>query len=156
MYQVNAREVDKPRQGGTGSNLEFFGPNLNHWGKVVVLDLCPSLAETARRRVCTNGWEDIVDVVVGDACDSNCQGMPAAGTVDVVTFSYALTMIPDWKEAIRNAHRLLKPVSTNEIACCQSCVTTHTQYLVKTRYICMYPSQSSYATTYTGRAHRGV
>lgn len=37
-------------------------------------------------------------------------GLPAAGTVDVVTFSYALTMIPDWKEAIRNAFRMLKKV----------------------------------------------
>lgn len=35
--------------------------------------------------------------------------MPAAGTVDVVTFSYALTMIPDWRAAIRNAYRMLKP-----------------------------------------------
>ena len=32
-----------------------------------------------------------------------------AGTVDVVTFSYALTMIPDWRAAIRNAFRMLKP-----------------------------------------------
>jgi S-adenosylmethionine-diacylgycerolhomoserine-N-methlytransferase len=98
--------------GGTGSNLEFFSSNLNHWGKVVVLDLCPSLAETARRRVRSGGWDSFVDVVVGDACDHGCPGMPASGTVDVVTFSYALTMIPDWREAIRNAHRMLKPVSS--------------------------------------------
>jgi S-adenosylmethionine-diacylgycerolhomoserine-N-methlytransferase len=51
-----------------------------------------------------------VNVVLGDACDFDSPGMPAAGTVDVVTFSYALTMIPDWKAAIRNAHRMLKPV----------------------------------------------
>ena len=33
------------------------------------------------------------------------------GTVDVVTFSYALSMIPDWRLAIRNAFRMLKVVS---------------------------------------------
>lgn len=99
--------------GGTGSNLEFYGSNLSHWRRVVVLDLCPSLAETARRRVRSNGWENFVSVVVGDACDATCPGMPATGTVDVVTFSYALTMIPDWREAIRNAHRMLKPVTIN-------------------------------------------
>lgn len=35
--------------GGTGSNLEYFGPNLKHFGKVIVLDLCPSLAKQVRR-----------------------------------------------------------------------------------------------------------
>jgi len=28
--------------------------------------------------------------------------------VDVITFSYALSMIPDWKAALANAKRLLK------------------------------------------------
>jgi S-adenosylmethionine-diacylgycerolhomoserine-N-methlytransferase len=125
--------------GGTGSNLEFFGDKLNHWGKVVVLDLCPSLVETAQKRVTARGWDSFVSVVLGDACDFDCVGMPAAGmqalayrkshgptvltvshffslilgTVDVVTFSYALSMIPDWKAAIRNAFRMLKVVSLN-------------------------------------------
>lgn len=96
--------------GGTGSNLEFFGKEgLKHWKKCYVLDFCPSLVETAKTRVKNNAWEGLVDVILGDACDHNCAGLPAAGTVDVVTFSYALSMIPDWKEAIRNAWRLLKP-----------------------------------------------
>ncbi len=50
-------------------------------------------------------------MVLGDACDSSNSEMPGEGTVDVVTFSYALTMIPDWREAIRNAFRMLKVVS---------------------------------------------
>jgi S-adenosylmethionine-diacylgycerolhomoserine-N-methlytransferase len=95
--------------GGTGSNLEFFGDNLNHFSKVVVLDLCEALCNTARKRVDSNGWEGFVDVITGDACDFECPGLPRAGTVDVVTFSYALSMIPDWRKAIKNAFRLLKP-----------------------------------------------
>jgi len=96
--------------GGTGSNLEFFGKEgLHHWKKCYVLDFCPSLVETAKKRVKSNGWDGLVDVILGDACDHECVGLPKAGTVDVVTFSYALSMIPDWKEAIRNAWRLLKP-----------------------------------------------
>jgi S-adenosylmethionine-diacylgycerolhomoserine-N-methlytransferase len=98
--------------GGTGSNLEFFGDKLNHWGKVVVLDFCPSLVETAKKRIASHpGWSEFCSVILGDACDMNQPELPAAGTVDVVTFSYALTMIPDWRGAIRNAYRLLKPVS---------------------------------------------
>jgi len=95
--------------GGTGSNLEYFGDRLDYWGKIVVLDLCPSLVETAKKRVATRNWTSFVDVVLGDACDFECPGLPAAGTVDVVTFSYALSMIPDWKLALKNAFRLLKP-----------------------------------------------
>ena len=72
--------------GGTGSNLEYFGANLNHFSKCVVVDLCPSLVEEAKKRVQKNGWEDFVDVVLGDATDLNLPGLPAPGTVDVVTF----------------------------------------------------------------------
>ena len=95
--------------GGTGSNLEYFGDKLNHFSKVIVLDLCPSLAEEARARNKKNGWSDFVDVLVADACDSNAAGLPERGTVDVITFSYAITMIPDWKGALQNAYDLLKP-----------------------------------------------
>jgi S-adenosylmethionine-diacylgycerolhomoserine-N-methlytransferase len=105
--------------GGTGSNLEYFGNNLGRWSKVVVLDLCPSLVDVAKKRVISKGWDSFVDVILGnydnstfqefiehsilgDACDFETPGLPPSGSVDVVTFSYALTMIPDWRQAIRN------------------------------------------------------
>ena len=72
--------------------------------QVVVLDLCPSLAQQAEKRVQRHadwGWGSIVKVLVADACDPKAPGLPAPGSVDVVTFSYALTMIPDWKAAIQ-------------------------------------------------------
>ena len=95
--------------GGTGSNLEYFGDNLQHFKRCVVLDFCPSLVEVAKKRVASRGWDGFCDVILGDACDFDCPGLPKEGTVDVVTFSYALSMIPDWKKAIKNAFRLLKP-----------------------------------------------
>lgn len=66
--------------------------------------------DVAKKRVLSKGWDSIVSVVLGDACDFDCAGLPPSGTVDVVTFSYALTMIPDWKKALENAFRMLKPV----------------------------------------------
>eukprot|EP00242_Pyramimonas_sp_CCMP2087_P006097 CAMPEP_0198198760 /NCGR_PEP_ID=MMETSP1445-20131203/2159_1 /TAXON_ID=36898 /ORGANISM="Pyramimonas sp., Strain CCMP2087" /LENGTH=177 /DNA_ID=CAMNT_0043868397 /DNA_START=162 /DNA_END=692 /DNA_ORIENTATION=+ len=81
--------------GGTGSNLEFFGADISEFKKVVVVDLTPSLVQVARERVLTNKWAN-VEIVLGDATDQNLEGLPAAGSVDLLTISYALTMIPNW------------------------------------------------------------
>lgn len=90
--------------GGTGSNLEFFGETLPKLKKVYVVDLAPSLLAMARKRVADRGWSN-VQAVEADATTF----VPEEGTVDVVTFSYSLTMIPDWFAAIDHALRLLKP-----------------------------------------------
>ena len=37
---------------------------------------------------------------------------PPEGAADVVTFSYSLTMIPDWFAALENAAAMLKPGGT--------------------------------------------
>eukprot|EP00948_MAST-09A_sp_MAST-9A-sp1_P003957 g3957.t1 len=93
---------------GTASNLEYFSSNIKHFKRICVVDLCPSLAKVAQQRVDENKWGKTVKVLLGDATDTKLKGLPRAGTVDVVTISYALTMIPDWKACIANAKRLLK------------------------------------------------
>ena len=79
--------------------------DLDLFQKVIVLDLCRPLIEVAKQRVETNGWGN-VELVVGDATD---QTLIESESVDVVSFSYSLTMIPDWKAALENAYRCLKP-----------------------------------------------
>jgi S-adenosylmethionine-diacylgycerolhomoserine-N-methlytransferase len=90
--------------GGTGSNLEHLGDRLATLGRVAVVDLSPSLLQVAARRVQRHGWRN-VSVVLADATTYE----PESGPVDAVTFSYSLTMIPDWFKAIDHAHALLKP-----------------------------------------------
>ena len=90
--------------GGTGANLEYFGDQLAKLKTVYVVDLSPSLLEVAKRRVAQRGWSN-VQTVEADATIFQ----PANGPVDVVTFSYSLTMIPDWFAAIENALAMLKP-----------------------------------------------
>jgi S-adenosylmethionine-diacylgycerolhomoserine-N-methlytransferase len=87
--------------GGTGRNLEFFGPRLTRFAEVQVVDLCPALLAIARERA--DRWP-------------NVRTIEADGTlyrpdhpVDVVYFSYALTMIPDWRRALDNAVAMLTP-----------------------------------------------
>ena len=90
--------------GGTGANLEYLGDSLARLAKAYVLDLSPSLLAIARKRIAERGWTN-VEAIEADATTFQ----PASGPVDVVTFSYSLTMIPDWFAAIENALSILKP-----------------------------------------------
>ncbi|MFM7152356.1 MAG: class I SAM-dependent methyltransferase [Gemmataceae bacterium] len=90
--------------GGTGSNLEALGDRLAGLRSATIVDLCPSLLETARQRVERHGWKNVL-TALADVTTFQ----PPEGTVDAITFSYSLTMIPDWFLALEQAVRLLKP-----------------------------------------------
>lgn len=90
--------------GGTGRNLDFFGPRLDAAARVDVVDLCPPLLAIAKRRL---AGRKNVRVITGDAT-SYRPDQP----VDCVYFSYALTMIPDWRAAVHNAVGMLRPGGT--------------------------------------------
>jgi len=70
---------------------------------IFLVDLSPSLLSIARERIRCHGW-DRVSCVQEDVCTFD-PGVP----LDLVTFSYSLTMIPDWHRAIAHAVRLLRP-----------------------------------------------
>jgi S-adenosylmethionine-diacylgycerolhomoserine-N-methlytransferase len=96
--------------GGTAANLEFLGERIQQLGKVYVVDLSSSLLGVAQKRIEARGWNN-VETVEADATTfrpptANGNQTPLA---DVVTFSYSLTMIPDWFAAIDNALAMLKP-----------------------------------------------
>src|SRR3954471_17126414 len=103
--------------GGTGANLEYFreqgtgdrgqGERLGGLEKIYVLDLSHSLLEIAKQRIAAQGWTN-VETVEADATTFK----PPCGQVDVITFSYSLTMIPDWFAALENAISILKPGGT--------------------------------------------
>jgi S-adenosylmethionine-diacylgycerolhomoserine-N-methlytransferase len=93
--------------GGTGHNVEAFGGRRARLTEVTIVDLCPSLLKVADQRIQKNGWTN-VHTVVGDACTYAHD----AGPVDAVTFSYSLTMIPNWFQAIQRAYDQLKPGGT--------------------------------------------
>lgn len=90
--------------GGTGRNLEFFPIERRRDLRFELVDLCAPLLERARER--TRGWPQ-VRIVEADA--TRYRPDEAA---DCVLFSYALTMIPDWRAAIDNAIAMLRPGGT--------------------------------------------
>jgi S-adenosylmethionine-diacylgycerolhomoserine-N-methlytransferase len=90
--------------GGTGANIEMMGATVSALAKTYIVDLSPSLLSMARERIDANGWTN-VEAVEADATTFE----PPEGQVDVVTFSYSLTMIPDWYAALDHALSILKP-----------------------------------------------
>lgn len=89
--------------GGTAANLEFLGERLGRLGRVLVVDLSPSLLNVARQRIQARGWPQV------EAVEADATSFRPDGPVDVVTFSYSLSMIPDWFAAIENALAMLRP-----------------------------------------------
>lgn len=92
---------------GTARNGELFGDRLNEFGSATFLDLSESLLEVADRRIASEGWANARTL----HADATAIDLPEA-SLDLVTFTYSLTMIPDWFAAIEQAERLLKPGGT--------------------------------------------
>ncbi len=104
-------ELPKPENGvwvdlggGTGANIENLSDDIEKLQSVYVVDLSDSLLKVANERFKERGWDN----ATGIAADAT-KFRPPEGMADVVTFSYSLTMIPDWFSAIENALAMLKP-----------------------------------------------
>lgn len=90
--------------GGTGANIENFGDDIGNPAKIYVVDLSSSLLKVASDRFQQKGWDNVV------TCEADAtKFVPEEGYADVVTFSYSLTMIPNWFAAIEHAKKILKP-----------------------------------------------
>jgi S-adenosylmethionine-diacylgycerolhomoserine-N-methlytransferase len=90
--------------GGTGRTIEYVQQRIDAQSRVIVLDLCPALLEKAKERIEKENWR-FAEAVCGDIND-----VPHLfGQADLVTFSYSLTMIPDWRQALINVEKILKP-----------------------------------------------
>lgn len=106
---------------GTGANVENFAMDVRKgkFAKIYLVDLCRPLCQVAKRERADkyNTKKEIIQVVHGDATDFNLPGLPEPGTVDLVTISYSLVMIPDWPKTLQQAKRLLRP-KTGILAVC--------------------------------------
>jgi len=99
--------------GGTARNLEFLSVETirQNFQKIVVVDVSLSLLDVAKKRVAAAGLGDIIECIYCDFCDESqvAAKLPKSGTVDLVTMSYSLSMIPDKEGALKSAVKLLKP-----------------------------------------------
>lgn len=86
---------------GTARNAAFLGERLATLRRYEAVDLCPALLEQARRR-CAD-WPR-ARVVEADVTHYRPSEPP-----ERVFFSYSLSMIPQWREALDNAISMLAP-----------------------------------------------
>jgi ubiquinone/menaquinone biosynthesis C-methylase UbiE len=85
-------------------NLPALRAAVGETGRVVGVDLSPRMLEVARRLIARKRWDN-VEVREGDAASLP---FPDA-SIDRAICSYALTIIPDYRRAIREIWRVLVP-----------------------------------------------
>lgn len=94
--------------GGTGRILSYLDDERrSRCERITVVDVSSSMLAVARDRIARHGWHN-VETVRASATDYR----PSDGPVDIVVFSYALTMMPDWFSAVDHARSLLRPGGT--------------------------------------------
>lgn len=105
--------------GGTGRNVHFIKAQLSRFERIVVLDICPELLavgeENAKKTFTPAQCERIswvcLDINAPDVQKQLAKhlGNDLSRGFDTITFSYSLSMIPKWQEALVSAKSLLSP-----------------------------------------------
>lgn len=104
--------------GGTGRNLHFVRAQLDRFERIVVLDICPELLEIGKenaRLSFTPSQCERIHWVCLDVNDPDVRTKLAKDHLnndvnrgfDTITFSYSLSMIPEWEKALYSAKSLM-------------------------------------------------
>ena len=98
---------------GTARDIEYVVGQLKACNTHVYLcDLSPDLLKVAKARIERLGLSAQVTFVQANICAPDdelvASGLPPLGSVDVVTCSYCLTMIPQWQTALQQMKKLVK------------------------------------------------
>ncbi|HEX7875970.1 MAG TPA: class I SAM-dependent methyltransferase [Sphingobium sp.] len=99
---------------GTGRNLIAVGkawPQARLYG----VDISEEMLDTARKAVAKAGMADRVVLMRGDACGFDPQALFGRARFERVFISYALSMIPDWQGALRQAAGCVAPAGKLEV-----------------------------------------
>lgn len=89
--------------GGTGYTLELLGKNIRKLDKVYIVDLSEELLSVARARGERLGWKN-VEYICTNLFDFN---LPEGKKADYISFSYSLSMIPNWEKALDFSFNIL-------------------------------------------------
>ncbi|MBS3649164.1 methyltransferase domain-containing protein [Pseudaminobacter sp. 19-2017] len=93
---------------GTGRNLVLVGRRYQS-AQLFGLDISEAMLSTAAGTLARNGLSARTRLSQGDATNFEPKALFGVGSFDRVFISYALSMIPDWQDAIAAALRALSP-----------------------------------------------
>lgn len=93
---------------GTAWNL-VRAAKLYPQAQLFGVDVSNAMLATARTALQRNALNQRVTLRQGDAASFDAHALFDTGVFDRVFFSYALSMIPSWREALQNAAGLLAP-----------------------------------------------
>ncbi|MCC9602799.1 methyltransferase domain-containing protein [Stieleria sp. JC731] len=96
---------------GTGRNVLQVADRIGQLKDILLVDLSSSMLKVATEKLKQNRLNNASCLNV----DATMLDLPSE-SVDIVTFFYSLTMIPNWFAAIEVAHRILKPGGTIAVA----------------------------------------
>lgn len=91
---------------GTGRNLILAArryPGARFFG----VDISEEMLTTARANIARAGLADRVRIARGDATNFDAAALFGEGAFDSIFISYALSMIPPWRDAVAHASMLL-------------------------------------------------
>jgi ubiquinone/menaquinone biosynthesis C-methylase UbiE len=103
--------------GGTGRNIHFLRAQLDLFDRVIVLDICPELlaiGEDHARRSFTPAQCEKIEWICMDINSKDVRAKLSkylnndlSRGFDTITFSYSLSMIPQWEKALESARSLM-------------------------------------------------
>jgi ubiquinone/menaquinone biosynthesis C-methylase UbiE len=89
---------------GTGLNVPYILEQIGPGGRLIGVDCTRAMLKQAQRKVTRHRWESVA-LMEGDA-----EHLPLAGaSCDAVLCSYGMAIIPDYRRALAEAVRVLKP-----------------------------------------------
>jgi ubiquinone/menaquinone biosynthesis C-methylase UbiE len=103
--------------GGTGRNLHYIRAQLDRFESIVVLDICPELLQIGQMHARVTFTPEQYDKIRWVCMDINAPtireelakvcGNTLERGFDTITFSYSLSMIPSWEQALYSAKSLM-------------------------------------------------
>ncbi|KAI9462105.1 hypothetical protein HD554DRAFT_2290137 [Boletus coccyginus] len=99
--------------GGTGHNIELMDKHfpVSQFDAIYLIDLCEPLLDVARKRFTRKGWRNIT-VLCQDATEFSLPEWSTTdpkGSVNFITLSYSLSMIPNFYALLDRIHYVLSP-----------------------------------------------
>jgi len=89
---------------GTGHNFDSIQTRLENRGRIIGVDCSSPMLSRSSELVRRRGWSNV------ELLDDDYGRTPVlAARADVVLFSYSLSMIPAWQQALKCAKSELKP-----------------------------------------------